>query len=413
MSQCTKANICRAQMISQISLKFSQLPLYLYLIVINFVSLLVQFAGCQAIQASCTALSDCCGSAAGSITCQSSQCCAPLTKSCTTLSDCCGSAAGSITCQSSQCCAPLTKSCTTPSDCCGSAAESTCQSGTCCIQNGSPCTSSSECCSGDCGPGSCVSCFHGDEYVLMADGREKQIKHVRMGDRVKTIDGDSQSKFYKLGEDEVLVRLHHEPNMAANFLIIITESGHRLTLSPDHFVRIFNGSKSNNEPYITAGQLTNGQLLAVVVSFPGHQNYSMIYSSIVSITQTKLVGVYNVLTYSGVIIVSRVVASCFTDRRGTHENAQRRYFIVRLIKHVASIFHYNIYTDEFYGEHYVVTSRLIDFIHIIITAILHCTSVIYNTGVPLMIAIVLVWLANQRMYQFNFGFLRRWRKSRG
>ena len=57
----------------------------------------------------------------------------------------------------------------------------------------------------------------------MADGSEKQIKHVRMGDRVKTIVIENQSKAYKLVEDEVLVRLHHEPSMTGTSNLHVSE----------------------------------------------------------------------------------------------------------------------------------------------------------------------------------------------
>ncbi len=47
----------------------------------------------------------------------------------------------------------------------------------------------------------------------MADGTEKQIKDIRMGDRVKTVISDERTKNYKIVDDEIILRPHVEPNL--------------------------------------------------------------------------------------------------------------------------------------------------------------------------------------------------------
>jgi hypothetical protein len=173
--------------------------------------------------------------------------------------------------------------------------------------------------------------------------------------------------------------------LLAPFLIVTTASGHRLTLSPDHYVRIFDAHHTHDAIYITAGNLTINQTLMVVLGMEGQNNHSIIYSPIVSITKTNLVGVYNVLTYSGSLIVSRIVASCYISGFGSHERIQLRFTLIRLWRRVAIMLNFIPFIDEFTGVHPFFDSRLFYYVHWHIPTIYDYISFILSSGIPVII----------------------------
>lgn len=101
------------------------------------------------------------------------------------------------------------------------------------------------------------------------------------------------------------------------------------------------------------------------------------------------------MTYSGLIIVSRVIASCFTDRLGSNEYTYARYYFIRLLKRLASIFHFNIYTDDFIGLHPIIDYRVIDLTPMIVSAGFRCKTIICNVGIPMIITTIFIWMANK------------------
>lgn len=113
-------------------------------------------------------------------------------------------------------CLLLQAACTTNNDCCGGAGgTSQCVSNTCCYVDNQGCTLNTDCCGGACSGGLC-SCFHGDEFVLMADGTEKQMKNIRIGDFVKTVITDQYTGHHKMVDDEIILRTHHDPDVIGN-----------------------------------------------------------------------------------------------------------------------------------------------------------------------------------------------------
>jgi hypothetical protein len=47
----------------------------------------------------------------------------------------------------------------------------------------------------------------------MADGTERKIKDVRMGDLVKTVISNGRTGYHEIIDDEIILRPHHEPNV--------------------------------------------------------------------------------------------------------------------------------------------------------------------------------------------------------
>jgi len=50
--------------------------------------------------------------------------------------------------------------------------------------------------------------LHGDDYVLLQDGSRKQLKNLRSGDKVYSIDQEG-----KLVKDEIIMMLHGGPKI--------------------------------------------------------------------------------------------------------------------------------------------------------------------------------------------------------
>jgi hypothetical protein len=183
-----------------------------------------------------------------------------------------------------------------------------------------------------------------------------------------------------------------------HFFVIETESRHRLTLSGNHYVRVFDKHNIYNEIYIAAEEVTMDHLLMVAVSAEGHRNHSVIYSPIVSITKTKLVGVYNVITYSGSLIVSRIVASCYVNDFGSHQHVHMRCSIFRLWKSLATMLNFTPYTDEFHGIHPVFKHRLLNFIRKFVATIYDYTSLIYNGDLSILIFVSFISMLGKIMF---------------
>ncbi|CAF3925379.1 unnamed protein product [Rotaria sp. Silwood1] len=131
----------------------------------------------------------------------------------------------------------------------------------------------------------------------------------------------------------------------------------------------------------------------------------MVYSPIVSISEIELVGIHNALTYSGSIIVSRIVASCFTSRFASHEICQLRYSIFRLWKRIATMLNFTAYTDEFYGDHPLFSYRLVKFLRESTVPVHHYARFTVNLSIPMIILVSFIWMINKTtFYLINRSF---------
>jgi hypothetical protein len=61
------------------------------------------------------------------------------------------------------------------------------------------------------------ACFHGDERILMADGSEKAMKYVHIGDRVMGVN----AKNGELIDDVITMIMHREPNMYLRSVFLV------------------------------------------------------------------------------------------------------------------------------------------------------------------------------------------------
>ncbi|CAF5179793.1 unnamed protein product, partial [Rotaria magnacalcarata] len=88
-------------------------------------------------------------------------------------------------------------------------------------------------------------CFSGDDFVSMANGEKKLLRELRPGDRVLVMNSQKQVE-----EDEVIMILDSQPNRPALFYSIETETGHRVSLTGNHFIAV-----NHNNHFVPANQI--------------------------------------------------------------------------------------------------------------------------------------------------------------
>lgn len=127
------------------------------------------------------------------------------------------------------------------------------------------------------------------------------MKDLRIGDRVLASRPDG-SLFY----DEIYMFGHKERSQRATFVRLETDSGHILTLTPDHHVFVV---RNNSHMEIPAGKAVVTDQVRVVPQSGALQHKHMSLQSIVSISLSEEKGLYNPYTLSGTIVVNGILAS--------------------------------------------------------------------------------------------------------
>jgi hypothetical protein len=87
----------------------------------------------------------------------------------------------------------------------------------------------------------CVTpaCFPATATVWLADGSQKAMRDVRLGDRVMVARADGS-----LGYEEVYLNTHKDSVSSAPYVELALASGRSLTLSPRHFIPVAAGPAS-------------------------------------------------------------------------------------------------------------------------------------------------------------------------
>ena len=142
------------------------------------------------------------------------------------------------------------------------------------------------------------------------------MSDLQAGDLVLTVDDKNELVF-----SPIILDLHRSPNGNGEFLVIQTNTGHSITLSPQHLMY----SKQQDEEdqgttnktnivdfksfrTVFASNVKIGDLVLV------HNNYKGMTSGVVvQIEEMVLQGVYSPLTYQGNLIVDNILASCYSD----------------------------------------------------------------------------------------------------
>lgn len=137
------------------------------------------------------------------------------------------------------------------------------------------------------------ACFPAHATVRLADGSSIRMDQLQVGQSVAV--SPARSTESRLTSD-VFLFSHRDSGIQTRFLSLITESGHKLTVSPGHYVYI------------------NGHLAAALSARVGDKLLLAdgSASSIVRVTSEMHLGLYNPQTIHGDIIVDGVVVSTYT-----------------------------------------------------------------------------------------------------
>lgn len=134
-------------------------------------------------------------------------------------------------------------------------------------------------------------CLPGSATVQLEDGNKKRVSDLCIGDRIRT----------KCGHSAYYLTSHRDPAALTEMVTIVTESGHSVTATPDHYIPLHQGC---NKPM---GTVIRGDLISV-------QTGDCLEASVVKTTSVSVEkGLYNPITLSGDMIVQGVVVSCWSE----------------------------------------------------------------------------------------------------
>lgn len=156
-------------------------------------------------------------------------------------------------------------------------------------------------------------CFPGWAQVTVAGGGQKALSSLAPGDRVMALSESGQAVF-----SHVLTFLHRDRKSRSTFLVLSTEDGHCLTLTPHHLVFLAPCYKLNHSEYLArfASRAKRGDYVLVYGVDGGIQP-----SRIISVSSKEGVGVHAPLTEHGTLFVDGVLASSYAameDHRLAH-----------------------------------------------------------------------------------------------
>ncbi|UJR29774.1 hypothetical protein I4U23_017321 [Adineta vaga] len=255
--------------------------------------------------------------------------------------------------------------------------------------NNQGCLLDSDCFDDDCDSTNYICiCFSGDEIVTLADGTNKWLKDTKVGEFILSVSYDGTQIY----STEVMMIANTQPNSTALFYTIETESGHKLSLSPDHYMRV------EHFDYLTAEQLTLNHSLYIVMNDGSIQS-----SRIRTINQELKTGIYNLFTLDGTLLVNSIAASTYISNGfGSHHTKHRIYTPMRIGYHLSKYFGFlhKIYITNEYGLHWIVTKyieyrRVFVFIDQIMMLLINFLSIEFIT---FSFGIIYISIAKKRSY---------------
>ncbi|KAL4646169.1 indian hedgehog protein-like [Arapaima gigas] len=146
-------------------------------------------------------------------------------------------------------------------------------------------------------------CFPGWAQVHVMGRGQKALSSLQPGDKVLALSESGQ-----LVPSQVLVFLHQDPESIAQFLVLDTEHGQRLSLTPSHLV--FLAPNDTLHPSQYQAQFASRARQGYYVLIQGEEG-GVQPSRIVSISVKEGKGVYAPLTEHGTLFVEGVLASSY------------------------------------------------------------------------------------------------------
>ncbi|CAF4108500.1 unnamed protein product, partial [Rotaria magnacalcarata] len=141
-------------------------------------------------------------------------------------------------------------------------------------------------------------CFSLNDTAKTPNGDEISIENLKIGEKVLAIDHNDQ-----IISTEVVAILHYEKNLPALFYTFTTDSGHQLSLTPEHLVYI------GNQKYIQARYIDSNEHQLFIAGRNGQLKSSRILSIDVQIKR----GYATPITQHGTLLVNNVSSSCYAS----------------------------------------------------------------------------------------------------
>jgi hedgehog protein len=183
-------------------------------------------------------------------------------------------------------------------------------------------------------------CFPASASVQLETGSIAKMADLAVGDRVLTVDAETGEFRY----DDVITFLHRDPTPMAPFVVIATDDGHRLTVTPDHLVYAGNRNMTSSpslsdDVMLFAGDFRSDGVDLVYVtgsdsddSSGQRHRRSVVVTTVTDVSISMKRGVYAPLTNAGNIVVDGVVASCYASF-GSQSAAHASMAPLRLAAH--------------------------------------------------------------------------------
>ncbi|XP_076874665.1 desert hedgehog protein [Brachyhypopomus gauderio] len=148
-------------------------------------------------------------------------------------------------------------------------------------------------------------CFSASGVVTLAGGLHKPMSCLCPGDAVLALSELGERVFSR-----VLLFLHLDPESRSNFLILGTEDGQHLALTPNHLIFVASNSKLHHNEYHAgfASRVKMGDYVLI-----SERDGGVRPSRIVSVSQEERIGVYAPLTEHGNLFVDGVLASSYAS----------------------------------------------------------------------------------------------------
>ncbi|CAF3868813.1 unnamed protein product [Rotaria sp. Silwood2] len=141
-------------------------------------------------------------------------------------------------------------------------------------------------------------CFSLNDTTKTPNGNEISIENLKIGEKVLAINHNDQ-----IIPTEIIAILHYEKNSPALFYTFTTESGHQVSLTPEHLLYI------GNQTYIQARHIDSKEHKLFIAGKNGQLESSRIRSIDLQIKH----GYATPITQHGTLLVNNVSSSCYAS----------------------------------------------------------------------------------------------------
>ncbi|GMT36847.1 hypothetical protein PFISCL1PPCAC_28144, partial [Pristionchus fissidentatus] len=145
-----------------------------------------------------------------------------------------------------------------------------------------------------------MQCFSGDLMVQTAEG-PKAMRELKTGDEVLSIEENMVSF------SPIIMFLHRDEELLAEFNVITTASGESVKLTNEHLIYVTDCNPRSALQLIRAKDVTASHCVMSV------RSHAMRVEKVTSVTKVHETGIYAPLTSTGDIVVNDVLSSCHSN----------------------------------------------------------------------------------------------------